>query len=186
MRLALLLLISCAPSQAHLDAENKTSLDHATAKATASGAPFAPTASQVPIVTTGLPATGLIGGELVIKLESGELAFAGFACLEPARCGDGCGRAATYQYAHASDGHVVIVRDRPIWVAVATKDDPSCPAGCGGGTPQARVMRDPNAPPPTMAASGLGITDLAKLEIRDNSYRMEYVDRVCTNTTPVP
>lgn len=177
-----LLLAGCVPSQAHLDAENKSAASDADAKAAAAGTPFTPASTSVPLTRAGITMEGLIAGELVVRTDTGELAFAGGACLERAKCGDGCAVSATYHYVHARDGHVVIVRDRPIAIAVATRDDPSCPAGCGGGTPPP----PPLVPVQAITVQGLGITDPAQLEVRDNRYEVKYIARRCTNTTPVP
>ncbi|MFT3696154.1 MAG: hypothetical protein QM831_23650 [Kofleriaceae bacterium] len=180
MRAFALILAACAPSQVHLDADNKAASDRADARTAATGVAFTPAIVSVPAPTTGLAAIGLLEGEAVVATPDGELAFIPQACLEQIHCGQGCARFATYHYANAADGHVVIVRMRPMPYAVATETDASCYAGCGGA-PQAGAL-----PTPTVDAARLGTSDLGKIQIVDNHYAVEYVAHRCTNTTKLP
>ena len=205
---AALVAAACAPSLHELDTENQRALARAQAAAAAAGTPFTPATIGVadphpppddPYVDRGLTRAGaaatlaadagwhgLLESEHVVALRgTGELVLLGGVCVRRSECG-GCATYAEYQYVHARDGHVVVIRMHPHDEVVARHDDPSCPAGCGGGTPRgAPAAQGDGKAPPTMGQA-LGITSLDQLEIRDDAYTVKLVDDVCTNTTPVP
>lgn len=208
---AALVVAGCAPSLHELETDNHHALARADAAAAAAGTPFTPATIEVadPLPpaapqpgyaaasasspAAGAPATlaaaagwhGLLDSEHVVALRStGELVLLGGVCVRRGRCG-GCSGYAEYRYAHARDGHVVVVRMHPLEEVVASHDDPSCPAGCGGGNPASTMAAQAGMAPPATGAR-LGITSLAQLEIRDDAYPVKLVETVCTNTTPVP
>jgi hypothetical protein len=204
------LLAACTPSLATLNAENERAVAHAESVAAASGTAFKPANVDVadpvpppadreahlwqpPRPPSGPPATlvaqagshGLLETEHVVALASnGELLFLGGVCTSRNNCG-GCSSFAEYRYYHTADGHVIVVRMNPVEDVVDSQDDPSCPAGCGGGNPQSTEEAMAGAPPPSVGLD-LGITSIAKLEIREDSYPVKVIERRCTNTTPLP
>ena len=205
---AVLALAACAPSLRELDADNQHALSRAESTAAAAGTPFTPATIGVAdphpppddpyrdrgLERAGAAATlaadagwhGLLDGEHVVALRgTGELVLLGGVCVRRSECGE-CATYADYRYVHARDGHVVIIRLHPHDEVVARHDDPSCPAGCAGGTPRLPPAAQGDGKAPPTIGERLGITSLDQLEIRDDAYTVKLVDDVCTNTTPVP
>jgi hypothetical protein len=200
MRFALIasmvLTPACTPSQAKLDAENERALARANARGAATGAPFTPAAVGVDVTTSehhtpgrqGELATlvaydgshGLRESEAVVALRgTGELVFIGGFCAATTACGR-CVRQVEYRYFHAPNGNVIVVRPHAVDEVVATRNDSSCSALCRGGTPEARAMDD------TTYGARLGITSIDRFELRDEPHVVKIIQRVCTNTEPIP
>ncbi len=198
MRYALLLLVACAPSAAEIERHNTTALDRATQRSANGVTPFTPGTVSVadladPSAPRGAGAVvahvsraadphALLGAEHIGALDDGRMVFLGRYCVETRPCSDQCAEYASYSYGKALDGHIVITRTYPRRVAVAEHGNASCPATCGG-IPRAGPGSDPGA---STAGVVLGNVLPRQIELRDNGYRVEYVDRRCTNMTPVP
>jgi hypothetical protein len=187
---------ACTPSQMQLDADNARALARANARIAATGAAFTPAAVAVDVTTSehhtpgreGELATlvgydgahGLRESEALVALRgTGELVFIGGFCALSGHCGR-CARQVEYRYFHAPNGSVIVVRPHAVDEVVATRNDSSCSALCAGGTPEARAMDD------TTYGARLGITSIDRFELRDEPYVVKIIDRVCTNTVPIP
>jgi len=180
LRVALLAITACGPSLREIEDHNHHSLATADARIAEAGPPFTPAKVSLPLATATIAAPGLEPDEKLYADPSGQLVLASSACAVAARCGSTCAQPVEYSFHHAAD-RVVVVRKRVVEQIVKEKKDSSCPAGCGGG---ARPSEP--APPSEIAGFGLGVTAVAQLELRTVSYTLHVVNRVCTNTTPVP
>ncbi|CAN5381313.1 hypothetical protein BH11MYX1_BH11MYX1_17220 [soil metagenome] len=194
----LAVVVACAPNLAELDRDNAAAVARSQRNLAAAGTPFTPVSVSIadlaeadaPRSHDALPAhvsqpadpKALLGTEHVGALDDGRLVFAGAYCVQTAKCSNDCREYASYTFATAADGHVIVTRTHPRYVAVASHDDSSCSGSCGG-TQQAH--RDQGDDPATLAAV-LGKLTPDQVEIRDNSYTVKYVEQVCTNMTPVP
>jgi hypothetical protein len=182
IRVAFLLVVTaCGPSLREIEDHNRHSLATADARIAEAGPPFTPATVSLPLATAAVAAPGLERDETLYADPSGQLVFVSSACVVPARCGNGCARAVEYSFHHAADGHVIVVRKRVVEQIVRRENDASCSAGCGGGTPPSEAPARSDIP-----GLGLGVTAVAQVELRTVTYTQQIVDRVCTNTTPVP
>ncbi len=175
---------ACGPSLREMADRNRRALASAEAQRGAAGPAFEPPRVVVDParVVAAEGSHGLEPGEALYADATGQLVLVAAACAVPARCGDGCLRPVTYSFHRAPGGRVVVVRTRVVYDVVRTEEDPNCPAGCGGGAPPAGRAEPREAP----SGAGLGVTTLDRVELRTVTYAEQLVDRVCTNTTPVP
>lgn len=177
------ILVACGPSLHEIAAHNQREVQRADETAARAGETFTP--ARVSIQrdeVTAVPVARLESGELIHADPSTRaLVFVSEACQRREACDSACALAMTYTFHRATDGHVVILRRKVDLRVVGTKRDNSCPAGCGGGAQRAEAP-----PPTTLEGYRLGTADLAQVELRTVARVEEYVERRCTNTTPVP
>lgn len=130
-----------------------------------------------PVASAG--ANGLVEDEKLYRVGD-QIAFVGGMCAERAQCGSGCGISAEYRYARAADGHLVVLRIRPIISPVRVKVE-HCGDECGGAPP-------PPEPPPPAVTTGvvLDVRALDQVEIRDLGYPLRRVDTWCSSPEPRP
>jgi len=181
--LALALLTACAPSLHEIDRHNRDANADADAKIGATGAAFTPAAIELPLSAPVAAAAGTAGlepGETIYR-DGDQLVFASTACVRAATCGDGCAIPVRYTFHRAADRHLIVTRDRIREQIVKTVEDDTCPKYCGGGTPPA-----PEPTRATIPGSALGVGALGALEFRDVTRDVWIVDRICTNTQPIP
>jgi hypothetical protein len=179
-RALLIAVVACGPSTKNIADHNQHSVARADQATAAAGPAFEAPHATVPasLAPVSRPAED---EALYADPATGQLVFVSSACAVRARCGNDCVRPVEYTYHHASNGHVVIVRRRVIQQVVRTEDDPSCPAGCGGGARPSEPE-----PPTVLAGFGLGVHSPDQIELRSVTYTEQIVMRVCTNTDPVP
>lgn len=175
---------ACGPSLRAIEEHNLQARAEAGATIRAAGRVFEPSAVTVDPehVVASEGSHGLEHGETLYTDTSGQLVFVSEACAMRARCGDECARRVEYSYHHAPGGRVIIVRSHVEREVARSEDDPSCPAGCGGGAQRSMPMPTSAAP----SGMALGVNALDRVELRTVAYVEQVVERVCTNTTPVP
>jgi hypothetical protein len=177
-------IAACGPSLRAMEEHNRRALSDAEATGRAAGRSFEPPRVVVDPerVVAASGSHGLEPGETLYADASGQLVLVAATCAVPARCGDACARPVRYSFHRAPGGRVIVVRSRVVLDIVRTEDDSSCPAGCGGGA-QRGAPAATREPP---SGAGLGVTEIDRVELRTVAYTEQVVDRVCTNTTPVP
>lgn len=200
-----LLIAGCGPSLTQatrdVDAHNETSSQRLMRRVAEAGTPLTPASIEIqiagatpdPYAPAGAPpstapmgspaatagALGLVESEKLYRVGD-QLAFVGGMCAERAACGAGCGMSAEYRYARAADGHLVILRIRPIVSTVRVKVD-QCGSDCGGVPPG----REPH-PPAMVTGALLDVRSLDQVEVRDLGYPLRRVDTWCANPEPRP
>lgn len=195
--LFLTLLVACSPSlesaNRHAAETNQRSIATLEQARAAAGTPFKPAIvsfdGATPVLA-GARSHGLAEEERIYATPSG-LVFIGGYCTAHAGCGSGCSHSASYHFAHAADGHVVILRERPILRSVNV-EVAQCGDDCGGGTQPNLDRQDrppagaPSPPPPPLQGDALGVSAIEQVEVRDMSYAVERVATWCKHPIPRP
>lgn len=142
--------------------------------------PPAPYSTHKPdvVLVAGPHAHGLGDGEfLYAPTAGGTLRFVSEACAVGGSCG--CSIPIGYAYLHDRAGHVVIVRQVPDVSYRVVRVHGSCGYGCGVAQPG---FHDTQPVP----AVDLGVTDLGHVEVREDRYPLEIVDKQCDKMIPAP
>lgn len=198
MRIALLLLLAaCGASfeeaSHQADVSNQRARAASDARVAHLGTAFQPAGTRVTepsppgrygaakadvVLVAGPRSHGLEGDELLYApVGGGTLRFVSGGCAVGGSCG--CTIPIGYTYLHDRDGRVVIVRQVPDVTYRVVHVHGSCGYGCGTPQPGFHDMQP-------VPAVDLGVSDLAHVEVREDRYRLEIVDKQCDKMIPAP
>jgi hypothetical protein len=197
VRIALLLLLAaCGASYEEASHQADVSNQHARADSDARiaslGAAFQPAGTSVTepsppapagratpdVVLVAGPHTHGLGDDefLYAPVGGGTLRFVSVACAVGGSCG--CSIPVGYTYLHDRAGRVVIVRRQPEVTYREVHVHGACGYGCGVPPPG---LHDGPVP-----AVDLGVASLDRVEVREDRYPLEIVDKRCDKMIPAP